>query len=1043
MQRCPRWRQPRYLGGFQIKSQTVRLPEFLVPFTAKYQYLSCRKLSTKAQARPGCLETSANTRDIDNIPQRLSQESVSNQRAFANAHSRHPEKTLDSGHAWATVLDRFLPRQLQESPIEGFQNRDVKVLCHKIVSVLSQARIQHGVDVLQYLGIKQRRWRAVIWIVKTLSEGLYHLREEEKNVVAFGSIFEGSKPLEKRTRGLHKARPQLPSRSSKLSVEAYASNRFDINGRIISLHTPTHMNPLSQILQSLGSLILAAAEQPSEEAKVSLSYVRQIFAYLHHIDVFPDTIYDWHPNQDPTTLQRPPTLHLLSSRILTSLSDAMWRAREEYVANEARATGVDFVHEGHEVPGARYRLRVRDLGPEVWMELLLWSCVDTGYVEEGAWILSEVKKRKGPHKWSVISWLAVQDPLHRVTPSEAAVDWDRAKHRFGGPVGKIEGYSFDPPFVQLGERTVSAEVVAALINGLVNNVWVGVGIRGQSVRAVLDYIINFKEMLERDRYGLGVNSWNQTILRLIESQGIDVESDPGIMETVLELAPTYKHEMETVNTPSEVSEGINSVYALDRSSIAIGLLQRSLSVYVNAGNLTGALRVFSRMQAYTDKNKRKAIKEFAGELADRTSRGIDDSDLYPNEENLHEPDMVGFAPWIHPVVLAKLLDLITQAEAYKLGSWLIYAKDVDGPIIRESSYDQLAPALLRFASATDDHLLLGRVGGIIKKRPYSLSIDIALLQCQVKMGNWRAVQNQFRRLQAEPGISWKSEHAVVVCSAVLQLHEAVSHTSQESLRTALSRAQETLAAISKLEYGFPTVPLSIRSSPAVSLSPPEYRTLQVTWFTHIFDVIASASPILSSARPVKISSSRPKSPPVHLPIGTMTTLLSAVVIYRSPKAGKDFFSLWFERPPSRHTNREVGGGGIKAVPKSRSPVQKIEDEIADEDDDGDLQLKFDSDLGNVDPFQPDGDPQDIGGLGRVKATVQCVNIVVKEAILRSEERKAQAGNEEKILNISNSAVFEIEDQEVFAWATDLYRSFGVNKDDLPMGFQEWAQNRIL
>jgi hypothetical protein len=868
----------------------------------------------------------------------------------------------------------------------------------------------------------------VIWIVKTLSEGLHHLREQEKNVVAFGSIFEGSKPLEKRTRGLHKARPQLPSRSSRLSVDAYASNRFDINGQIINPGLPNPINPLSQILQSLGSLILAAAEQPSEQAKITLSCVRQIFAYLHHIDVFPDTMYDWHPNQDSTTLQRPPTLHLLSSRILTSLSDAMWRAREEYVANEARAAGVDFVYEGHEVPGARYRLRVRDLGPEVWMELLLWSCVDAGYVEEGAWILSEVRKRVEPHRWSVISWLAVQDPSHRVIPSEAAVDWDRAKGRFGGPVGKIEGYSFDPPFVQLGERTVSAEVVAALIDGLVNSIWVGVGIRGQPVRAILDHIITLKEILDRDRYGLGVNSWNQTILRLLESQGIDVESDPGIIETVLQLAPTYKHEMEAVNTPHEVAEDINPLYALERSSIAIGLLHRSLSVYVNAGNLTGALRVFSRMQAYTDKNKRKAIKEFAGELAARTSKGMDDSDLYPNEESSHEPDMIGFVPWIHPIVLAKFLDLITEAEAYKFGKWLIYAKDVDGPIIRESSYDQLAPALLRFASATDDNLLLGRVGGIIKKRSYNLSIDIALLQCQVKMGNWRAVQSQLRRLYTDSGMSWKSEHAAIITHSVLQLHEAFSLTSQESLRLALSRAQETLIAISNLEYGFPTVPSSIRRSQTQSPSPPEYRVLQNTWFSHILSVIASASPILSSLHPAQPPSPRPGSPLVHLPLSAMTIILSAVVTYRSPQAGKAFFNLWFESPAPRQSGREVGGGGTKTVPKTRSPLQGLEDEMVDEDDDGDLQLKFDSDLGNVDPSLQEENLQDTGGFGKVKANVQCVNIVVKEAILRSRE-----GGE------SGSPIFE--DEDVFAWAVDMYRSFGVNEHDLPSGFREWAQGR--
>jgi hypothetical protein len=54
----------------------------------------------------------------------------------------------------------------------------------------------------------------------------------------------------------------------------------------------------------------------------------------------------------------------------------------------------------------------------------------------------------------------------------------------------------------MGSRTISSEVVAALIDGLLNTVRVGFGSGGNTAGKIQDDICNLKAILERDSFGL-------------------------------------------------------------------------------------------------------------------------------------------------------------------------------------------------------------------------------------------------------------------------------------------------------------------------------------------------------------------------------------------------------------------------------------------------------------------------------------------------------------------------------------------------------------
>ncbi|KAK5240072.1 hypothetical protein LTR16_011143, partial [Cryomyces antarcticus] len=135
------------------------------------------------------------------------------------------------------------------------------------------------------------------------------------------------------------------------------------------------------------------------------------------------------------------------------------------------------------------------------------------------------------------------------------------------------------------ERTISSEVVAAYVDALISTLRVGVGKRGTVPGTILLRIKLLKAFLEDFRMGLGNSSWDAIIVRFVESQGIDIERDPGMMEGILDLSPSFGQELESVNAPLELyPPSLTPTYVLDGSAAALGLLHRTLRAYIEANN---------------------------------------------------------------------------------------------------------------------------------------------------------------------------------------------------------------------------------------------------------------------------------------------------------------------------------------------------------------------------------------------------------------------------------------------------------------------------
>ena len=354
-------------------------------------------------------------------------------------------KVVDDIDDLVSSIDPFLPLELRSrTPLENlaqFQGvgsvDDVLILLFE-----AQQKCQHlRQDLLSYIGLQQNRWDALLWLIKTL------LAKRKSGFAMLGD------------RCLHKAPPGLdwsmnefayypelvaehllrsPQRRFPLSLEqATESYKRHWRGELLD----TSHDPIGRIWQCVAYLILEAADSGTERSSEIMNYVYQIIACMHDHNVIPSTLYNWKYPEDHTAVQRPPTLHLLSGRIMVTLSNATWKAREKSVLAEAAQVGAKYVYKGFELPGAEYTPRIRPLSLGIWLDLVLWSCLEGGLIMEGAWIVNQILQRDGRPAWSVVSW----DTLQAADPSERStgggVDWDSPKARFNRVAGTLEGYN--------------------------------------------------------------------------------------------------------------------------------------------------------------------------------------------------------------------------------------------------------------------------------------------------------------------------------------------------------------------------------------------------------------------------------------------------------------------------------------------------------------------------------------------------------------------------------------------------------------------------
>ena len=633
----------------------------------------------------------------------------------------------DDPSAWTALLEAGLPPRMRQHPDLQL---DTEIDITHIGEILLAAQRgfdeslidKEGVDVLCHLGVTQNRWSAVVWIVKRLVEafGGKELHETLQPQAIFPWSTEQSLS-QLTTHEIDISEDIVLSKSPAVSTLGEITQNGEKN---FQTRTTFRRDCLGQIWRSLGQMTMVCADEGMKPE------ILEIIAYLHHMEVMPMSIYNQRPTPDSTEIQQPPTLRLFSSRILTSLSDAAWRAHEKEVVEEARTKGGEYASMRPEIPGLAYRVRVAGLRPEVWMELILWSCLQGGWVIEGMKILRLLHMQRPEQQWSCLSW--------RSLGSQESDDvWDRFDYAFKTKTRTEITESGAKSITQI-QRTISSEVVNAYIDAVLSVMRPNQEHKGVPPAQVLRHLRIMKKLLDRSGLSLSTGSWDAILVRFFDQQPYVTDSRLHF-EGLIGLSPVMGAELASGNGRNLPD------YVMDGSAAVLGLFHRALLSRIAAGDVEGAFRLFRALQERADSNKHQSIVDF-----------LSKQQLSHNEPS-HSPDDIfsgyfsgidypAFNLQIPATTLGSFLDLVTDAKAYDFGSWLLHNHDLDGPVIPEHLYGDpaLAPVLIRFAAETGDKKLLSKLisnhSDLAKRDGSAVPEDVlqSFLDSQVNLRRWDA-----------------------------------------------------------------------------------------------------------------------------------------------------------------------------------------------------------------------------------------------------------------------------------------------------------------
>lgn len=821
---------------------------------------------------------------------------------YSNPNLWHPEEIASSlfsikapdsrdPQPWIDALEPFLPGSIrrQESLSSALP---APAIARDFSYFLISAHTDAEIDLLWHLGPVQGRWDVVSYIVKTLAE----------QWTPFGKLADRIHTAS----GINWPKEKLgditctPIELDNGPGTAFTDfENLDIatgrDGDQRWMERRFQQAAFGLIWQMLGNVILLASSSSGEESKELMSHVLEILAMLHHHDIIPGSIYNTPSTNDSSILQQPPTLHILSSRILTALSDAAWNAHISSAVAAARKANPSTANGSFEVPGSRHKVFVGQLGHEVWLELVLWACLHGGWVIDGANILQKMQETKDGQSWSLLCW---KDVFDLNADSTSPIDWIRIKRD-----ADRERSMPEPESRRIVERTISAEVVAAYVDGLVNVIRLGVGERGVYPSVVVNHVTGLKRLLDKHNMGLGFTTWENISVRFEESSGIELENDPGLMLEVLSLSQPYGKELEAVNIEPKTVVPVPE-YIFDPTAASLGLLHRVIKSYIDLTDIDGALSALSAAQLFTDLNKRRSLEAFFRDLQDPNIRSqLEPPSMFFSKTPTEK--YPAFFPQLPITVLCGLLELLANARLFEIGDRLLYSQDIDGPIIPKELYAEpaVATSLIRYGTATSRKSLLELVLRRVSDRREQLGLPNLVLrgflECQIQRRQWKSVANILTFIHRSPNHTWHTQAIALFAHEMMLLQRDIRSFSRSSDRESLSQATSLFRNLVQTAYGMPYS----RFDPLLEL----HSILGI--LSSINDSWAQFCAPLSRCAGSK---------PLHILTSSFELILDGAIAAFGLPTGKRLWDTWCREIPAKpfHTLPWIAGG-VKKMPSSR------------------------------------------------------------------------------------------------------------------------------
>jgi hypothetical protein len=684
----------------------------------------------------------------------------------------------DDADAWLYLLEAGLPPHLSECARPEAGSLSIRDLAEILLAAQNHPQPAKAIDLLFHLGHEKGRWAAVVWLVKRLVEAFGPLATAPSRLRHVGNIWSTEYSLDAITNDRN-ALSRLTNTALLGPNHVHASlDLLTKRGSDRTSHEGLFAHrALGQIWRSLGKMTMACVDTEITPE------VLEIIAYLHTMEIMPSSIYSQKPATDATSVQQPPILNLLSSRILISLSDAAWRAHERSLTLEA--FGGQYTQLRTAAPKSRHRISVAGIRPEVWLELLLWSCLHGGWVSQGLDILRMLYEETASTMWRPLSWRSIIPENESSNP-----DWDKLEYAFNTRLPSMMDATDTLSDVSV-HRTVSSEVVNAYVDALPSSTRSALGEPGLAPGNALEQLNMLRKFLARNHLSLVGGSWDAILLRLADAHEHLVEQDESQFRALAVLSPMLGEELN-------LSEGSNvPEYVLDGTAAQTGLYHRALRSRINAGDVLGSFRLFQGLQERADLNKRRSLVDLTQNRQLAGDKSASECGMFTS--NFSGIEYPAFAMHIPPTILGPFLQLVIDSKAFKLAWWLLNDRELDGAVIPLHSYAEppIAPALIRLAAETNNKTLFTNVVSACKARASAQGFTMfpeyigAALQSQLSQRKWASAAKMLDQLQSSPGLSLDVSLLAHVMRATL-IEFGAEQAGDQDARQHLQKARDLL-----------------------------------------------------------------------------------------------------------------------------------------------------------------------------------------------------------------------------------------------------------
>lgn len=630
---------------------------------------------------------------------------------LVDAAAQQPPRKEASLPLGSFAIESFLPIRLRAHQYAYRLSRKTRGAANisGLPVLLRRLRARHGTDLLASLGTDHKRWEALQFLMESM-------------ILKCG-IFKSSVAQPAKTPVSLDQLTQNPIQAPPSEISSQARHQVPHLSRSQSSHTFIRHALLGEIWQTLSSLILYA-EDHAEEHNTVMEFVLASLAELHHINAMPSSIYTCTPFPSSVPYPRPQTMRLLSSRIAAVLSDVAWGKHWEREMEKATLLG-------YELAPPRVKPQISALGTHIWLDLILWTCVEGAWISEAAWILREMQRKKG---WSVISWNNVCQEKRSALSVASVLKSQLATSRINQSAG-VDIAQAGNHYIDIPPRTISREVVQTVCNGVLNVCKDDLAAKRRSMPQRNEYVLVCLRLLNHDSQpGLGM-----ALLGILEALELNsLVSRNAILSAISFMANDSKSPM-------------------DSSSALLGLLYDVLAKSSDAADYWTCVHVLRVVQNVVDTNRIIRLQEFAKKLS------------HPQTDTLDASAQLILYPQIPVQTVTGILDVVIENELESLGRWLVSNDEIDGGIIPEDMfYDiSLQPALIAFAAATKDNQLLQQFLKYLRP-PLSVPIQRALLHCQLRLQRFDAVKKILHHLRDVLRVGWEAIDATVLASVIMQ-----------------------------------------------------------------------------------------------------------------------------------------------------------------------------------------------------------------------------------------------------------------------------------